>query len=247
MLLSCFTEPAYEKILHSISENEEKYQTPSDWISEFFGEEEYFKTSKTVDVMYFKPHYEEGKKSDELKSEEDLINTRNMYDAFKKLTPLQASNKYMWTYLCHADLEYQKYIHNRWMTKERDNTIKTRYFVTDKRDSLFENALARLWWYGYLTYDENRSNPYALTSILLMNQTICTDFIDTKNSMNPTRAKGVLAALQEYSENVGKSGLTNKFRELNKHLNRIAAVTNFDFLKPEDITKICLDFLWAKQ
>mgnify|MGYP001029902892 FL=1 len=124
MLLSYFTEEAYESLLHDIRKNAENYASDGDWLTTYFsGTDGYFKTS-SVDVGAFSPHYTSGKKDDAQKSQEDLINTRLIYDAFRNLTPLQASNKYMWTYLCHAVPEYRNYSRNRWMQDERENTIK---------------------------------------------------------------------------------------------------------------------------
>jgi len=244
MLLSYFTEEAYDKLINSVNENNEKYMTDEEWLNSFLGNGSYFRTSGTVDMHRFVPSYTPGKKSGSQKSREDLVNTRLMYEAFKELTPLQASNKYMWTYLCHTIPEYRKYITDRWLTDTRENTVRTRFFVTDSKSSLFDNALSRLWWYGYLTYDEdNRANPYALTEILLTNQTICTDFTDTRNSMNPVRARGVLYALKDYTDEFGSMGLIDKFRSLNKYLNMKAAVTVFDFLSQDEIYKMALERL----
>ena len=103
MLLSYFTEEAYEKLLHDIEANASKYAGEDEWLSEYFGHStDYFKQSKSVDVAHFNPYYLPGPKDDAQKTQEDLINTRALYDAFKGLTPLQASNKYMWTGVVHC-------------------------------------------------------------------------------------------------------------------------------------------------
>ena len=161
MLLGYFTEEAYDNLLHNISQNSEHYTgDKKDWLSSFFkGKDEYYKTS-SVDVGEFTPKYTPGKKSDAQKTQDDLANTKSLHEAFKNLTPLQASNKYMWTYLCHAVPKYREYILDRWMQGERENTIKTRFFVTTPGSLLNDNALSRLWWYGHLTYDRKNSNPY---------------------------------------------------------------------------------------
>ena len=148
MLLRYFTEEAYEKLLHDIPTNAEHYSSSEDWLSGYFGSADGFFKISSIDVGAFKPYYIPGKKNDDQKSQEDLINTRNIYDAFRKLTPLQASNKYMWTYLCHANPECRAYIRDRWMQDERENTIKNRFFVTTPGSLLNNNALSRLWWYS---------------------------------------------------------------------------------------------------
>ncbi len=245
MFLGYFTEEAYDKLKQNISANAEKYAGEDNWLEDFFAGEEYFGISKSVQVNAFKPSYQPGPKDDAKKSEEDLVNARMIYDAFKSLTPLQASNKYMWTYLCHAIPEYREYIQDRWMGSGRENTIKTRFFVEGGRSSLVnDNALSRLWWYAHLTYDHGSKNPYALTSVLLTNQTICTDIIDTLNSMNFTRIKGVLLAVRDFCElNDGNEGVSGYLRECNKYLNHYAAVTNMEFLEADEIRDLAYDYM----
>lgn len=245
MFLGYFTENAYENLLHNIERNESKYNSEEDWLDKYFGpNKEYFKISKNVDVAHFKPFYTPGEKNDSQKNEEDLINTRSIYDAFRNLTPLQASNKYMWTYLCHAIPEYREYIKDRWMQSARSNTIRTRFFVTGSNSLWNDNALSRLWWYGHLTYDDSNSDHYALTKILLMNQTICTDVIDTPNKMNFNRIKGVLLAIKDFSETLnGNEGITDYFRECKKYLNHYAAVTTLEFLDYEEIRDLTFNYM----
>ena len=245
MLLGYFTEEAYERLLHDIPQNAEKYTSDDDWLPTYFGATEgYFKTS-SADVSAFIPHYTPGKKNDAQKSQEDLINTRFIYEAFRKITPLQASNKYMWTYLCHAIPEYRNYIRDRWMQEERENTIKNRFFVTTSGSLLNDNALSRLWWYGHLTYDrKNSNNHYELTEILFTNQTICTDVMDTFNRMNYTRMRGVLMAIRDFKEELDNNeGITDYFRECKKYLNHYAAVTTLEFLDSNEIRDLAYNYM----
>ncbi len=244
MLLGYFTEEAYDKLLHDIPSNAENYTSNDDWLPTYFGTATgYFKMS-SIDVSIFSPSYTPGRKDDAQKSQEDLVNTRLIYDAFKNLTPLQASNKYLWSYLCHAVPEYREYIRDRWMQEGRENTVKNRYFVTTPGSLLNDNALSRLWWYAYLTYDRNGINHYALTEILLTNQTICTDVMDTFNRMNFNRMKGVLLAIKDFKYEIGDNeGITDYFRECKKYLNHYAAVTTMEFLDSEEIRDLAFNYM----
>lgn len=257
MLLAYFTEEAYDNLLQNIPQNAEYYTGDTDdetWLSSYFkGKGEYYKNS-TVDVNKFSPAFNKEKRNLDKKTrdakiaEEDLVNTRLLYEAFKKLTPLQASNKYMWTYLCHAIPEYREYIQDRWMQKEEETTIKTRFFVTTPGSLLNDNALSRLWWYGHLTYDKNNSNPYALTEILFTNQTICTDVMDTLNRRNYNRIRGLLLAIKDFKEKLfdnkhSDRPLSEYVRDCNKYLNRYAAVTTLEYLESEEIRKLAFDYM----
>ena len=253
MWLSYFTENAYDKLFESIKDNLTNYLNDEDWLPGFFHDlSPYFKESKAVDVGDFIPSYEPNgaSKSDAQKADEDLVNIRLLYDSFKSLTPLQASNKYMWTYLCHANPRYRAYIKDRFFSKSEANedfikTVKTRVFVYQNSNLRNDNALSRLWWYGYLTYDKsNKSDPYALTKILLTNQTIATDVFDTPNRSNPNRIKGVLWGIRDYIEEIGTSkGVADDFRKCKKYLNHYGAVTDLSFLTPEEMRDLTYNYL----
>lgn len=244
MLLGYFTEEAYDKLLHDISQNAEQYSSNEEWLQTYFGSSDNYYKMSSVDVSRFNPYYTPGKKDDEQKSREDLNNTRLIYEAFRSLTPLQASNKYMWTYLCHAVPEYRAYIQDRWLQEARENTIKSRFFVTTPGSLLNDNALSRLWWYGHLTYDRNSSNHYALTEILFTNQTICTDVMDTFNRMNYDRMRGVLLAIKDFKEELSENeGITEYFRECKKYLNHYAAVTTLEFLDSDEIRNLAFNYM----
>ena len=243
MLLGYFTEEAYDELLNDIPKNAERYSEKEEWLSLFFNSTTNYFKSSTVEVNKFTPYIIPGEKDDKQKSIEDLANTRLIYSAFKNLTPLQAANKYMWTYLCHAIPEYRDYIQDRWMREERQNTIKSRFFVTTP-ESLRDNALSRLWWFGYLTYEPQNSNPFELTDILFTNQTICTDVMDTLNRTNLDRIRGVLLAIKDFKNELSyNEGITEYFRECKKYLNHYAAVTTMEFLESEDIRKLAYDYM----
>ena len=130
------------------------------------------------------------------------------------------------------------------MENPRVNTIRTRYFVTGYRSLLNDNALSRLWWYGYLTYDHSNSNPYHLTEILFTNQTICTDVMDTLNRTNFNRIKGVLLGIKDFKEVISPDeGIIDYFRECTKYLNRYGAVTSLEFLDFEEIRHLTFEYM----
>lgn len=242
MRLQYLLEPAYDELTDGIEANRELYELDTDWIGEFFSGKKYSKES-SIELpkpdLYIKP----GVTSDEEKSQEDLTNVKILYDAFSGLEPLQATNKYLWTYLAHVT--YRKYVIHRWMPATTSATIRTRFFVTNTARSVFDNAISRLWWYGYVSYDEtNPKNPYHLTDILLMNQTICTDYVDTGYSQNRVIGKGVLMALKEFSTELGpREGITEYFRSFNKYFNRYGAVSSLDFLSSDDVYAIAVEYM----
>lgn len=234
MLLGFFTEDAYDRLLSAVDENKEKYLETDNWVPTCFNKGVEWYGISSQQVNKFSPYYSMAKD----KSEDDFVNARNLYEAFK-ITPLQATNKYMWAYMCHMDEDCRKYMRYRWS----DSSPEQRYFVPGEgmMGLYYFNGLSRLWWWAHLTYDPNCKDPYHLTNILFENQMLGKDLLDTLNRANFKRMKGILLAIKEFREIIGpKKGINDYFRECKKELNHYAAISSFDYLDSEEIMDITL-------
>jgi len=248
MNLSYFEEPAYDKLRQNIPDNIKYYITDDvSWLDTYFDGSAYYATSGVL-VQNANLHYEIDKKlTTEEKNSQDLINVRKLYDAFKNLTPLQATNKFLWSYLAHTI--FKEYVVSRWINNPDNNkiqgTVAERFFVKDQKSLRRMNAISRLWWAGYLTYDEsNPADPYHLTKILLTGQQIFTDIMDTPFCGNKRVIKGILLGLKKYlDEGKIETGLADWVRACVNYFRRYAAVTNVDFLDEAEITDIVYEFL----
>ncbi|MFA5133416.1 MAG: DUF6339 family protein [Patescibacteria group bacterium] len=103
----------------------------------------------------------------EVGNDHDFENSKIIYEAYKHLTPTQATDVRIWTYLAHATfwnymklkhpvLEQEKgkiggYILKHWFLNELD---PSQYLTHD---------IALLWWVAHLTYEETKDDPYELT------------------------------------------------------------------------------------
>lgn len=245
MNLVYFTKDAYKLLKTGLSGNEQNYYSEDPWLAEFFagaGIDEYYKTSSVVvpnvQLMY-------SGDDDETKNSDDLNNIRILYSAYKdKITPLQASDPMLWSALCH--ITFKDYVLKRWRKKDDTVSIGQRFFATEGRASLlYYNAISRLWWSGYLTYDEEKesSNPYHLTKILFSAQQIQKDLIDQPMSMNKTVVKGLLLALKRIQEESGNAS-TKVFRQCcDSYLNHYGAVSILDTLRAEEIEEIAFNYM----
>lgn len=186
----------------------------------------------------------------EEKNASDVVNTWIIYDSLKMLSPIVATNGYLWSYLCHT--KYKEYIVARWIKNPEDEdkqedtikTIKKRFFCsTNKKDIMRMNAISRLWWAGYLTYDENHGDPYHLTKILFTGQQICADILDTPFCGNKTVITGILLAIEKYKEEVDENISSELVRKCVKYFRRYAAVTSVDFLTESEIQDIIFNYL----
>jgi hypothetical protein len=196
------------------------------------------------------------------KNASDLINTRHVFDAFGEMTPQQASNPYLWSYLSMVDFwQYSKWRWGRNMDEgktddeiiegeaatqgesKRSVNIKQRYLCTPSRIGLLRNSLSRLWWYGYLTYDEdNPADPYHLTRLMTSDTDLCQNLVQHKYSMNKTITLGFLEGIKKYIEEGGILLHENE-RSVIKYINRYGAVTSLDVLSREDIAELIYNYL----
>ena len=100
---------------------------------------------------------------------DDLENIKIIYSNLKDLTDSQASDERLWAGLCHT--LFWDYMQKRWPLPEekekKSKFILQHYFFNNGARSTVLNGLARLWWYGRLSYDEtNQENPFELTEYL---------------------------------------------------------------------------------
>lgn len=245
MNLIYFIKDAYKILKKDLENNKDNYYSEDPWLEKYFAAADidvYVKTSSIV-VPDIKLMFSGD--SDEKKNQDDLNNIRLLYDAYRdKITPLQASDPMLWSALCH--ITFRDYVLKRWKKDDGSVRIDQRFFATEGRSSLcYYNAVSRLWWSGYLTYDEEKktSNPYHLTETLFSAQQIQKDLFDQSMSMNRTVVKGLLMALKRIQDETGNAA-TSVFRQCcASYLNRYGAVSILDSLNAEDIEKIAFVFM----
>jgi len=98
----------------------------------------------------------------------DYENIKRFYLALKNLKDSQATDERLWAGLCHHPL-FQNYLKYRWNC-QTIKEVERRYFFGPDRP-MTTNALARLWWYGRMTYDESAKDPFELTRYICENLT----------------------------------------------------------------------------
>ncbi|MDD2468516.1 MAG: DUF6339 family protein [Desulfobulbus sp.] len=174
----------------------------------------------------------------------DLENTKTIYSALQHLPLTLAIDERFWAYLTHV--VFWDYMRARWplekalKTKVPANYIREHYFFMGNRDrALIRNGISRLWWYGYLSYDAERENPYELTEVLLEKLDIAQQLLERSYSRNVTITKTILSMM--FEKRVAKTPFSHRekqFRPLMVHLNAIGGVTILDALVEADIRAI---------
>jgi len=164
----------------------------------------------------------------QLKPENDFETAVKLYEAFKNLEPIQASDERLWVYLALVDLF--PYMQKRWSAvykgtaKDEKQYILDHWFLTSSaQGNLMRHAIAGLWWAVFLSIDENRPDKYELTKILFENQTFRTR---TFGNYKLVRHKEAVIGLLEFClEN--KNLFTNFEKQhqiLTEHLNVVGGV-----------------------
>lgn len=246
MNLVYFSRDAYKTLKKDVELNKEKYYSDAPWLQEYFEEKgitDFARTStvKVGDVSAFQHTGDDI----ESKNRDDIQNIKTLYTQFKgKLTPTQASDPCLWTALCH--ISYKDYVMKRWQKDDGTVRLNQRFFATEGRASLlYYNAISRLWWSGYLTYEEEKTktNPWELTEILFSAQQIQKDLFDQPFSMNRTVVKGLLRALKRIQEETGNAA-TPTFRKCcDSYINHYGAVTILDTLTSDEIEEIAYNYM----
>ena len=162
----------------------------------------------------------------------DFENARIIYEAYPALTPLQASDIRLWTYLAHAD--YYKYMKKRWPNvndvEGNSKYILDHWFITSAtQNSFLRHGLAGLWWGAHLSCDETREDKYELTRVLFRQL----DFVSrTLGAYNLSRHKeaviGILDYILQNPELFGKH-FQERTRFLTKYFNQIGGTKPISF------------------
>lgn len=147
-----------------------------------------------------------------------------LYEAYKDLSPIQATDVYFWESLSHLNLF--KYIKSRWPVNEDTLTssyISQHWFV-ESSAKFARHPLASLWWSVYLSIDDDSDdNPYELTEVLFRNQTFRTRTYGASLLFPIKEAnKGILRYIidhPDFVKNFEKVG-----NEISKYFNRLGAV-----------------------
>ena len=247
--LKYFDETVYGNLFADIKNNIDFYTSSDVELKDLLPNIPYYGESTISANLPSELDFKNDMSTDE-KKKSDIVNTRFIYDALKTLSPLVATNGYLWSYLCHT--KYKKYVIARWIKNPEDEdkhegtvkTIQKRFFCSsNKKDIMRMNAISRLWWAGYLTYDKNHGDPYHLTKILFTGQQICADILDTPFCGNKTVITGILLAIEKYKEEVDENISSELVRKCIKYFRRYAAVTSVDFLSEMEIHNIIFKYL----
>ncbi|WP_339252960.1 DUF6339 family protein [Sporosarcina sp. FSL W8-0480] len=214
---------------------EHYYIKESEWFDSYFSKE-----GATYDsnIDYKQPIFNFD--SDYLVS--DFENVKIVYEALKHLTVAEATHERLWAGLAHMQMrEFTYYRLSTDLEKKNDKRIQSALFFTHgAKRSLYVHLLARLWWVGYMTYDEaNKEDPYWLTEFFSSADfsARCVVFFSSNFTSNPNITKGVLRALIAF-KNEGLQIKREHFVEANRYLNILGGAMILDMLEEDEVEEI---------
>ena len=176
------------------------------------------------------------------KPEYDGLNARILFSALRNLTPVQASDERFWACLTHTT--YFSYVCKRWGS-EKDTVISSRWFLVGSgMERLARNGLARLWWAGYATFDEN--SKFELTDILFKVQDTQNALMERLYSKNFLVLRTFLKFLRTFDVRIQRLqgiGYGEWIKSAAKKLNLQGGVLGLDFLNDVEIMTFLEIFL----
>ena len=231
-----------ERLQANIMANQHRYSEDKSWLPGYFaGASSWLQESNLVEAPHFELQMPVSKT--ELL---DLENTRITYTALKHLSPLQASDPRIWAYMTHVS--HWEYMRKRWPVEQylgkdklRENLQERYFFMPNRSRALVRNGMARLWWYGYCSYDESRANPFELTAALLKKLDVSQSILEREFSLNLNVTKTVLDVLLEREKSGNPFYVRNQVRSLAKYMVQIGGVTIIDALDEPDLRELVTD------
>ena len=217
------------------SYKEHYYKRDDAWFEEYFSGEGRLIESK---IEFEKPTLDMGEEY--LKS--DYENVKIIHESLKELPVSLATQEKLWSGLAHVYFrDYIYYRIEKDIEKKNDTRIKSAmFFENGAKRSLFVHALARLWWVGYMTYDENNvENPYWLTQFFCSADfsARCVVFFSSNFTSNRAITKGILRALITLRD----EGIDIKrahFVESTKYLNISGGAMVLDLLEEDEVKEM---------
>jgi len=179
------------------------------------------------------------------KKSHDYENAVMLFEYWKDMNVTQATDVRLWTYLCHVP--FMDFLRKRRPIEEipeagREAHIIKHWFVMSPGTAAFKyNDLYLFWWGPYLTYDENRKDPYELTKELFSMLDYTRHILTSVQGKNRPLAHAVLEYVIE-NPDLFEQFKSEKVRLIARRLNFIAGYRTLIALNKQEIKNIIASF-----
>lgn len=237
MRIRILKDAAISLLKKDIKENYIKYMSNEKWLDDYF-------KNKNMDNYYIQSNIVVESFELELGDKtKDSVNAVILHKAFKNLLPIHARDEKLWAYLTHT-IGY-KYMKSRWKIEPSDDKIsriESRYFFQGKSDNKIKsstvpyvrNGLSRLWWAGYIVYDENLNNPYEYIDELFVSQDMFVGLCERDIAKNKRLVITILKMIRKFDvKNISKN--KELIRNILKQINFSAGLIMYDSFSDKEL------------
>lgn len=170
----------------------------------------------------------------------EFENAVKLFNCYRNLSRTQATDKRIWVFLAHT--QYWKYMKTRWPLPEPAGKTKAVTHILDHwfmegSKAFSRHGIASLWWGAFITYDEERNNPFELTEEFFSKQ----DYKRVILEENICFYKPLVHAILEYvaeNKELFEKHWAPKVRFLIRKLNFISGYKILSSLPKSTIKKI---------
>lgn len=182
----------------------------------------------------------------------DRKNVIIFHGALKDLTPANALDERLWAGMIFGN--FWDYIQYRRRTElksgNRKKVLNSFVFNDGAKRSCFVNCLSRLWWAGFLLYDDTVSDHYQALDIIAEKAFPSNILLLSSNNFtsNKNLVLGIIDGIRERKQAGGKI-TRNHIVDAYKYFNCIGSITLLDMLsrnKVKNLTMNELDRLYGK-
>lgn len=238
MILYMYTDVLINQLRDQIKTNKDLYKQKNKFIRDIISEYETQLYPLEIDVEYPQLNKTISKRGDDkLQWEIDCENSIKLHSEFigKYNIPVSIfSDERFILFLTH-DIYYD-YMICRWpIENENESRIKEKYFLPTGSQAFTRNSFLRLFWYSYITYDKDSSDPYHLTKIAFEYADPVNQIMERKYSKNEKIVKAALTAIK----NSQNAKILNSKRTLyGKAINNILSMYCLDVLNDSELINL---------
>lgn len=168
-------------------------------------------------------------------------NCLTCYEALPDLSPYEARDERLWTYLTHTSL--LEYTRKRWPIPDDDaaaiSHVRQHFFGKDKRAIERDNAASRLWWMAFLCQRVPQLSTTEALQVLLYRSDVRANIIE-----RPTASQSIVvfsAILKKlHASYIGQKKLFERaiFRPFMIRINSIGGVKLLDCMSEEQMREL---------
>lgn len=177
---------------------------------------------------------------------QDAKNSLLIYSTYSDITPAMASDERLWVTLSFR--EYSEYSKSRWLkSTDLAKDFDLHFFASSMRDRWRNNAIARLWWSGWIANSASDLSPEDAIATLYCNS----DFIYSlmgRSSIASTQQllNGILnLAFDNYGIGESNKFNRNNFRNFLKEVDLHSGKIQFPVLSQQKINNF-LKKIWVE-